>query len=434
MQKANASSLRHLCLGAAAWTGAALGLPAALEHPQDGPHIDLRIEIQDDAVRVKTTVNLAFADELTPPGRESLDRLHPVEHEALAAALFDALAARTVVTVDGRTLEPEPGTFRVFDPDPTLIGLFPVYGARALTQIRLDLDYPLAQPPAEATVAWGAWPEDTAERRLGAEGPREVLARLSAGGVESVVTFVEGGEPLTWSASGSATDHLLPVPDWSPAPAIELPLASLVALGGALIAAFAFALRPRAGDARRRLFVVLWLLVATVLLRDVGRVPVGGARLPSEADVRAAFEPLHANVYRAFDYSDEGDVYDALARSVSGEPLERLYAEIYASLADEAAGGAVGSVQSVEPLATTVRAVAVRDEEPRATVDARWQVEGAVFHWGHSHWRVQELEARFELGAGDEGWRIRDYEIVRQILVSATENAPADEDAIPEEL
>jgi len=403
------------------------------EHPQDGPHVDLRIEIRSDGVYLKSTVNLAFADELTPPARENLDTLHPVERDALAAGLFAALSERTRVVVDGEERTPELGTFRVFDPDPTLIGLFPVYGARALTQIRIDLDHPLDRAPEDVSIEWHAWPADTAERRLGADGPREVLARLSAGGVESVVTFVEGGEPLRWSASGAATDHLLPVPAWVERPRIELPLASTAALLATLVCVLAFVLRPRAGDVRRRLFVVFWLLLAAVLLRDVARWPLGPGAAPTDDEVRAAFRPLHANVYRAFDYSDESDVYDALARSVAGEPLEHLYAEIYASLAVEEAGGAVGTVQEVEPLETTVTGTRWVDGRPSSTVDARWRVEGAVFHWGHSHWRVQELAATFDLEVTDEGWRFTDYDIHEQVLVSATEKRPEDL-AIPEEL
>ena len=435
LQKANA----RLCpprrgLALVVLAGLASASDAELEHPQDGPHVDLRIEIDDDAVRIKTTVNLAFADELAPPARETLDQLHPVEHDALASALFEALATRTRVTVDGREVAPTPGTFRVFDPDPTLIGLFPVYGARALTQIRLDLDHALDAPPEHVVIAWEAWPEDTAERRLGETGPREVLARLSAGGVESVVTFTEGGEPLSWSASGAAVDHLLPVPGWVAHPAVELPLLSLAALFAALVVTSAFVLRPRRGNPRKRLFLVLWLLVATVLFRGVARVPIGPDARPTEAEVLAAFGPLHANLYRAFDYSDESDVYDALARSVTGEPLERLYAEIYASLAVEEAGGAVGSVQAVTPLATDVLSIELEGDRPTSRIDARWQVEGAVFHWGHSHWRVQELGATFALAITADGWRVTDYDITEQVLISATEERPGDVDEIPEEL
>ena len=406
-------------------------------HPQDGPHVDLRIEIGAEAVQLKTIVNLAFADELVEPARENLDTIHPVEQAALADGLFEALASRNRIVVDGTEISPERGRFEVFDPDPALTGLFPVYGARALTQVRIDLEYALTAPPETVTIAWGAFPDDTAERRISSDVPREVLARLSAGGIESVITFVEGEAPFQWSASGAvATDHLLPVPPVALGAAVELPLVSLGLLGIALVCAFAFAVQPRAGQPRRRLFVLFWLILGTFLTRDLARWPVGGPAPPTADAALAAFEPLHANVYRAFDFSDESDVYDALARSVEGELLERMYEEIYTSLVVEEAGGAVGSVQALTPLTTDVRRIDVDGDRPHFDVDARWQVEGAVFHWGHSHWRVQELAASFGVRATDDGWRITACEITEQVLVSATQDQPGEDGPleIPDEL
>ena len=56
----------------------------------------------------------------------------------------------------------------------------------------------------------------------------------------------------------------------------------------------------------------------------------------------AVFRPLHANIYRAFDYDTESDVYDALERVVEGKLLDRLYDEIYTDLvlADDGARSA----------------------------------------------------------------------------------------------
>jgi hypothetical protein len=88
-----------------------------------------------------------------------------------------------------------------------------------------------------------------------------------------------------------------------------------------------------------------------IVLRDVAvlRVPApfgNKAELPDAAQARAVFEPLHANIYRAFDYSKEGDIYDALARSVEGEYLEQLYRQVYESLVMRDEGGAMSRVQS----------------------------------------------------------------------------------------
>lgn len=424
-------------LAIAAPTAAGRAPHRALAHPQDGPHIDLRIQVADDAIRLEAIVNLAFADELVEPARESVDTIHPVEWDALHGSLMARMHELNRFTVDGKVLEPVAGEFEVVDPDSSLVGLFPAYGARALTQIHLDWEYPLDAPPETVTIAWGAYPDDTTERRLGIEAPREVLARLAAGGIDSVVTFQEGAEPFVWSASGATEDHLLPVPAFAPQVGYELPVLSLGLLSATLLCAVAFAARPRRGRGRAQLLVLASLLAGTVLARDRVRVSIGAeGRLPGEAQALATFAPLHANIYRAFDYTEESDVYDALARCVEGDLLERLFGEIYDSLVQEEAAGAVGSVQGLRPLATTVSAIALEDGWPRFDVDARWQVEGAVFHWGHAHWRVQELAAHYVVRQGANGWRIADSRITEQVLVSATQDRPGvDGDLeIPEEL
>ena len=447
LQKANASSIgagrrgRRRAAGVLLLAG--IGPLAALSvHPQDGPHVDLQLVIAEDSVRLQTVVNLAFADELVEPARENLETLHPVEREPLGAALFERLSELSEVVVDGRVLTPARGRFEVFDPDPALLGLFPIYGARALTQVRVDLEYALDAPPETVSIAWRAFPDDTAARRISSDVRREVLARLSAGGVESVITFFEGEGPFVWSATGtSVEDHLLAVPGYESRPLVELPLVSLGLLLIAVVSALGFAMRPRSGTSRRRVFVVAWLLIGSWLAGDLARVPLGsGDPVPTEEQALEVFAPLHANVYRSFDFTEEGDVYDALALSAEGPLLERLYEEIYLSLAQEEAGGAVGRVQGLTPLETRVTGRELVDGRPQFGVEARWQVEGAVFHWGHAHWRVQELAARYVVRASrqeDGGrWRLAESEITEQVLISATQDRPGEDgpNEIPEEL
>ena len=105
---------------------------------------------------------------------------------------------------------------------------------------------------------------------------------------------------------------------------------------------------------------------------------------------------------------------------------------------DGGAPGKDGSVQRIVPLATDVSNVAaVEPDRARFDVHARWQVEGAVFHWGHAHWRVQELAADYTVASTDAGWRLTASEITEQVLVSATQDRRGEDGAlepIPEEL
>ena len=55
-------------------------------------------------------------------------------------------------------------------------------------------------------------------------------------------------------------------------------------------------------------------------------------RIPQESEAITIFETLHQNIYRAFDYTSQSDIYDALAQSVDGPLLDRMYTDIYQSL------------------------------------------------------------------------------------------------------
>ena len=129
--------------------------------------------------------------------------------------------------------------------------------------------------------------------------------------------------------------------------------------------------------------------------------------LPSNEAVTTIFEPLHGNLYKAFDHGSEQEIYDALERSVSGPLLKDLYTQVYNSLVQAEQGGMLGIITGVEPQDLDVQAIAV-DEDGRARIDVlhRWQVEGTVYHWGHSHTRVHEYEAVYTLAGLAEGWRI----------------------------
>ena len=59
------------------------------------------------------------------------------------------------------------------------------------------------------------------------------------------------------------------------------------------------------------------------------------------------------------------------------------------------------------------------DDAPGFSIVTRWQVEGAVFHWGHSHWRTNEYRARYGVTATEAGWRISDSQVLEQRRIDA---------------
>ena len=402
-------------------------------HPNDGPDADVRIQIKDDRVSLYVAVNLAFVDAVLDHPREDPNLLAEVEAEVLREDLFAFLARETTVEIDGLAVTPVERGFRVTDAPPDLVPLFPRFGARALIKVQFDLEFSAKSPPEAVRLRWGAYPPDAVFATPQGTPPIEVVAQLTAEGSDSLVTFTQEAPEHLWTSSGiRLEDRFLAVPDWGEEGAgRRLPLASGLALACALGLLVA-GLRPAAGAALRRMAppAVVVLLGGAVLLRDVWAVPLPGVGGPSEDQARAIFQPLHANIYRAFDYTEESDVYDALARSVEGELLDGLYTEIYGSLVLAEAGGAVSRVQSVDLLETEVRLLDhATDGRRRFEVEALWQVEGSVFHWGHAHSRTNEYRARYSVRAGAEGWRIAASQVLSERRVDAAPLGPLPPDA-----
>jgi hypothetical protein len=407
----------------------------AAVHPMDGPDADVRIQIADERVRVVCALNLAFADAVVDAPRAQPGAVADAEVGALRAALFALLANENTVEIDGVLVRPRDGGFDVLPAAAELVPLFPRFGALALTKVQLVLDYPAKSPPRRVRFRWGPFPPNAALAGAAEAPPIEIDAQLTAEGLDSLVSFRADAPEHTWEASGvRPEDRFLAVPSAARAERRSIPLVS-AALALAALALLAAALRPKSGERRRRLVVLgcFALALAGVQARPYARIAVGAPPPPLSPDeARAVFRPLHANIYRAFDYDDESAIYDALARSVEGPLLAELYDQMYRSLLDQEADGARSTVSAVRLQEADVEP---SDSAARFDVVARWQVDGSVFHWGHGHARTNEYRARYTVRAGADGWRIAASQVLAERRVDAAPLAPpgAGEPEEPEE-
>ena len=69
------------------------------------------------------------------------------------------------------------------------------------------------------------------------------------------------------------------------------------------------------------------------------------------------FRTLQANLYKAFDYETEDQVYDVLEQSVDGALLDDIYTEVYRSLLVVEKSAAVCKVREVDVLACEAKAI-----------------------------------------------------------------------------
>ncbi|HED52835.1 MAG TPA: hypothetical protein ENJ00_01360 [Phycisphaerales bacterium] len=383
--------------------------PAASADPQDGPHADVRITITDQDVRFNMGLNLNFVDDVAPTRREMLDVVDPAEEQAIREKLLDFLTNQNSVEIDGVRVQPIVEKFELIRLERENLALFPRTGLRALTRFSVVLSYPFKTKPKEIRMTWTGYPVDSLARekeQITGEPPTMVIqALIKAEGVVDRVYFSKSGPEYIWRPSGATIqDRLMTVPAPPTSGVIEIPTISAgVLLLWLVISGVLWK--------RRGLKPLLTLAVPAVLIalvtNGLGRVPIGAKPL-TEEQALAIFQPLHANVYRAFDYSAESDVYDALAFSVAGPMLAELYTQIHHGLIQAENGGSVGRVTNVELTDAKVLDISPGSSStpPGFDVDASWVVEGTVYHWGHSHARETAYHAIYRVEAVDGAWRI----------------------------
>ena len=119
---------------------------------------------------------------------------------------------------------------------------------------------------------------------------------------------------------------------------------------------------------------------------------------------------LVKNIYRSFDYRDDSDVYDALAQSVDGSLLQKLYLQIKRSLLMAEQSGASCRVRQV--ILESCDPASMPGKPDRFL--CRWRVTGTVEHWGHIHTRENEYEAFYRVGRRDGKWKITNLEVLNE--------------------
>ncbi|MEC9094268.1 MAG: hypothetical protein VX438_16275 [Planctomycetota bacterium] len=137
----------------------------------------------------------------------------------------------------------------------------------------------------------------------------------------------------------------------------------------------------------------------------------------SAGEATTVAESLLTNIYRAFDYHNESDIYDAIAQSAEGSLLKSIYLDVQKTRQMQDQGGAL----------TTIKQVKFLEGRKDADSDAngflytcRWVVNGTVEHWGHLHERTNEFTAQLTIQPVAQSWKITRREITDAKQTSKT--------------
>lgn len=123
--------------------------------------------------------------------------------------------------------------------------------------------------------------------------------------------------------------------------------------------------------------------------------------------LKQPFTQLLNNVYSAFEYRDDTEVYDALSSSAAGSLLRELYLHIKRSLIVAEQGGAQSRITRLEVL--DVKPLA---DASKSAFEVTWKLSAETEHWGHVHLRTSQYRARIELTAIEGYWKLLKLQIL----------------------
>ncbi len=324
------------------------------------------------------------------------------EAEALSAVLAETIAARTSMFVDGKPVQPD------FDRAAQMR-----IGPRGLEYLQpgepLDVNAgfigliwsaPVNELPQTAALEW-SWFDGPNDRVSGhavdAAGPFLFPLMPDDPRIEWVNRFKTPPYPPISAVAVERAD--------TPAPLIAG--LGAITLSGLIVVGLG-ALRP--GIVARRAVLVVG---AIALIGAAGVLLVRDRGAPPELDpdqLKTLAGDLLNNVYRAFDFRTEDQVYDRLALTLHGDVLEEVYLAQRDALRIERAGGADARVTALDVRSATL----VSSERGELRFEADWRVSGQVGHWGHVHSRRNAYRAELVVAAVDGAWKILDFDVLRQ--------------------
>lgn len=389
--------------------------------PVDGPHVEIKVNLGSDKLVMQVTMNIIFLDQAVVFERERFDVIDPSEGPALLEVLDAWADDNMVARIDGVEVQPLVEGLMINDPDTSMLSLMRQTGMRGLRKVRFNLVWSIKSAPQEIELSWPSYPPDTTIDPVDPP-PMQIAGEAAIEGIREAVFFTVESPVWLWrSGSTSIEERLVAIPPPTPRAPWRIPLLSVVVGGLALVIGLCLLASSRRTRAVAGLVIMVLgggcaLLLAELLIFDFS--PPGRSRLepPTTQQAEDLFIPLHGNIYRAFDYVEESDVYDALERSVSGELLDELYRMIYSSLVMEEAQGATSRVLAVRPVELEIESIEVDSERSMVHFTAlyRWQVDGRVAHWGHMHERTNEYLARTKVVGSPDGWRIESIKLLEQ--------------------
>lgn len=318
-------------------------------------------------------------------------------------ALTEAITAKAADWCHIGTTQPESGNFLGASiikgkPGATLLLEEGASLSTREAMVGLIWEFPRPPLPEEIQIQWTGY----------LDGQTQLPIRVFFGPRSELIEANQGTKLVKWRSQGR-----LPMPSpLAAVPKIEtlepwhLPMGSLIWFSIGLIFFLVLKGRGHRLAGGNITFLSAWLLGAlltwplfVVKLQRGVVVP----EVKEKPDAEAILSPLLRNVYRAFDYRTESEIYDTLARSVDGELLRQLYLETLQALTLE---GREGTRVTITEFSAEVMAVKPNPVGAGFVTECQWTALGTVGHWGHAHTRVNRYTAEVTVAPVGAAWKV----------------------------
>lgn len=304
------------------------------------------------------------------------------------------------VLIDGRVIEPELlrvnflerslRTSRVVDP--------PVELDVDAAMLGVIFVYPIDGLPQTVTLDWDLWSER--------------LQQVPAAAVDQAGALPSTLEPdwrvLEWEnfLKNPELPTLQILSDPPPAAVRWAWTLRWLAIAATLIAgAWWWRGRRRAPPLRAPALATASGLLAVAVCLGWGQ----SARLSDSRSSEVVSGLLH-NIYHAFNFREEDQIYDTLAKSVTGDLLARIYLETRRGLELAGQGGARAKVKEIE----MIELAATPADGGGFVATATWNVGGSVGHWGHVHQRRNQYRAELGVAPVEGVWKLVGLEVLEE--------------------
>lgn len=127
---------------------------------------------------------------------------------------------------------------------------------------------------------------------------------------------------------------------------------------------------------------------------------------PTDQETKQLTEAILSNIYRAFDFREDEDVYTALESVVDGPVLRDIYLRVKRSLIMAEQGGTLAHANDV--VVNEITKIGKKSFD----YEVKWQVVSVSEHWGHIHKQTTEFRARLSLIQKSGFWKLIAFQLL----------------------